>query len=253
MIPNTIHFCFGFAQPPTPFMFVHYLAVKSAWWVNRPSEIVLHYAHAPGGQWWDRVQRYARLEQIEPPTQVFGRPLRHFAHQSDVFRLECLLRQGGIYLDVDVLCLRPFTGLLGRECVMGRQLGLGLCNAVMLAAPASRFLAAWHQQYRTFRSAGRDKRWDEHSVRLPRKLAAKRGLRDTITVLPETAFFFPLWGEIDRFLVAGDVTPFDGSYCVHLWETFTVDRLRAIAPDSVRLGESALAKLMRPVMADETG
>jgi hypothetical protein len=252
-IPNVIHFCFGFDDQPPPFHYFHYLAVLTAWWVNRPDRIVLHYGNAPSGEWWERMQQYARLEHVEPPTEIFGRPLHHYAHKADVFRLELLLREGGIYLDLDVLCLRPFTGLLGRECVLAHQHppDVGLCNAVILAAPQSRFLSAWYEEYRTFRSKGRDEHWVEHGVWLPREIARRPELQQTLKMLPSTAFFFPVWTEIDRFLVDGDVRPFQHSYCVHLWETINMNLLREITPDSIQRGESALAKLVKPMLADE--
>ena len=38
--------------------------------------------------------------------QIFGNPVKRFAHQADVLRLELLLQFGGVYLDLDVLLLR---------------------------------------------------------------------------------------------------------------------------------------------------
>jgi len=83
----------------------------------------------------------------KPPTEVFGRPLRHFAHRADVLRLLALRRQGGIYLDMDTLCLKPFSDLLEYPCVRGRP---GLCNAVILSEPGGRFISAWLASYRQF-------------------------------------------------------------------------------------------------------
>jgi mannosyltransferase OCH1-like enzyme len=39
--------------------------------------------------------------------------LRHPAERSDILRLELLWRHGGVYLDVDLECLRPIEPLLG--------------------------------------------------------------------------------------------------------------------------------------------
>src|SRR5687767_12052334 len=56
MIPNRIHFIFGLHPDfgGKPFSFVHYLAIASAAAVNSPSEIILHHAHEPAGEWWER-------------------------------------------------------------------------------------------------------------------------------------------------------------------------------------------------------
>ena len=43
------------------------------------------------------------------------RPLTHAAHRADVLRLQLLIAQGGIYLDLDMIVLAPFTALLEHE------------------------------------------------------------------------------------------------------------------------------------------
>ena len=96
---------------------------------------------------------------VELPTEVFGNPLSHFAHKADVLRLRILLETGGIYLDLDTICQRPFTPLLDGQVVMGREEVLktdgsrevsGLCNATIIAPPRSRFLELWYDAYRAF-------------------------------------------------------------------------------------------------------
>lgn len=151
-----------------PLSFIHHLAVKSAWDCNQPAQILLYYKHEPHGEWWERSKSYLTLVPVEPPTEIFDRPLRHFAHQADVLRLEILMREGGIYLDMDVICLKPFSPLLKHTFVSGRQDDRGLCNAVILAAQGASFLRVWHESYKCFRSSG----WDEHSVLLPNALAS---------------------------------------------------------------------------------
>jgi hypothetical protein len=253
MIPNRIHFCCGFSDPPTEFLFVHYLAVKSASLVNEPDEITLSYHRAPGGIWWERVQPYVRPIQIEPPTEIFGRPLLHFAHQADVFRLRKLLAEGGIYLDIDTLCLQPFERLLGHEMVMALNSAGndGLCNAVMLARPGARFLRAWLSEFRTFRSRGRDEFYDEHAVRVPMQLFQRAELRDTITVLPYTAFFYPDCLRRELLFTATDITRWASSYCVHLWEAATMPILRRLTPEAVQTGTSAYCRMARPFLDGE--
>ena len=111
-IPNRFHFCFGL-MPGAQFLFAHYLAVKSAYVVNKPESITIYHAYPPAGEWWDAVQQFATVKQVNPIEEIFGRKLRHFAHRAGVLRLQTLDREGGIYMDADTLCLRPFTPLLG--------------------------------------------------------------------------------------------------------------------------------------------
>ncbi len=48
---------------------------------------------------------------VQAPTSIFGRPLRRFAHQADVLRLELLQQFGGVYMDMDILVLQQLDAL----------------------------------------------------------------------------------------------------------------------------------------------
>ncbi|MCU0914607.1 MAG: hypothetical protein MUC88_08600 [Planctomycetes bacterium] len=191
MIPNTIHFIFGLDEKfgGKPFSFLHFLAVYSAWKVNRPVDILVHYHYEPDTVWWREARKYVRLNRVKVPTEVFGNPLTHFAHKADVIRLEQLQQHGGIYLDLDVVCLNPFGPLLGHPMVMGCQAGTGLCNAVILADPHSEFLRVWRDSYRTFDQHD----WSRHSVLLPFRLAQEHP--DWIHVEGPYSFFYPVFNE----------------------------------------------------------
>jgi mannosyltransferase OCH1-like enzyme len=56
---------------------------------------------------------------VTAPKEIFGKRLRSFAHQADVLRLEILMREGGVYLDLDTITLRSFEPLMGDRLVMG--------------------------------------------------------------------------------------------------------------------------------------
>ncbi len=254
-IPNRFHFCFGMA-PGAQFVFAHYLAVKSAHMVNKPESITLYYAYRPAGEWWDAVQRFATLRQIEPIEEIYGRKLCHFAHRAGVLRLQTLHREGGIYMDADTLCLRPFMPLLGlNEVVMGLQgaEGYGLCDAVILAQPRAAFIDAWLRSYASFRSEGLDQFWDEHAVKKPLELMREPALAGRVTALDWRSFFYPDYFQAAPLFEDSDVAPWDGAYCLHLWETVNMAHVLRITPQSVRDGNHAYAKLARRFVTDETG
>jgi hypothetical protein len=248
-IPNVFHFCYGLL-PQAEFGFLEYLAIKSAVELNRPERVFLHYQHACSGPWWERVQELVTLNLVAAPLEIFGWPLQHYAHRSDVLRLNMLLEHGGIYLDIDTLCVRPFTALRTSECVLGQQpKKRGLCNAVILSEPRGVFLTAWLDRYHSFRSRGRDWHWDEHSVRVPARLARTRELRSHITVLNERAFFFPHWTEMECLFESADETLFQDSYYIHYWETLTRERwLQPITPETAVAGDSNFARFARRVL-----
>lgn len=255
MIPKIIHFIFGLAGDfgGKPFSFIHYMAIRSAHVCNPDYKIRFYCKHEPAGLYWDAARRYFELVMVEPPSSIHGRPLMHVAHQADVLRLQYLLEQGGVYLDLDTITVRSFDPLLDHQMVMGVQ-GRGakidgLCNAVMLAAPGSSFVRRWLESYRTFRSTGRDKYWDEHSVQLPLKLA--KAHPEEITILDRGAFFYPSaerQGILDLFV---EDKSFPAAYCHHLWEGLAWRLVEGINERNVGSVDTSYNRMARRFIADD--
>ena len=251
MIPNVLHVVFGLAQDfgGRPFSLVHALALRSAWAQNRFDATLFHHAHEPAGPLWRSVRPHLDLVRVDPPTQVFGRPVRRLEHQADVVRLDALLRHGGVYLDLDTISVRPLAPLFDHACVLGREQTPGsrihgLCNAVMLAEPGSAFVARWRDQYRTFDGDY----WHVHSVVVPRLLAEKAAPGEVHVEPPET-FFCPSWddgGLADLF--ERDVD-FPLARVHHLWAGTSWSRhLAELTPAGLRRGTSTYARLARPYL-----
>ena len=62
----------------------------------------------PSGHWWDLTKPMVKLEFVEPPVEIFGKPITQQAHKSDVIRLQVLLDEGGIYADMLTPCHHLF-------------------------------------------------------------------------------------------------------------------------------------------------
>jgi hypothetical protein len=219
-----------------PWSWFHHLSVLSAVAANPGAELLFWYEHEPDGQWWRASRPHLTLCPIEAPREIFGRPLVHPAHRADVVRLQVLLEHGGAYVDSDVWCLRPFANLEHGGWWMGRQGDdYGLCNATMGGDRGARFAELWLAEYRSFRSAGRDEHWDEHSVRLPLRLAA--GRPDLVTIYPPTVFFAPLWGKLRTVFKVPNhrrTKPLlADSYSVHLWESICWPWLSKMRPGNI--------------------
>lgn len=249
MIPNIFHFVFGMATDfgGRPFSLSHYLAIKSAVDVNRPTAVYFHYEFEPSGKWWDKAKPLLTLKKIKAPDNFMGRPLYHVAHKADVVRLQVLKETGGIYLDLDTICVKPLHELFNNSFIIGQELKPeyipknwrqkikyairkqfqgketgkinGLCNAALLAEKNSPFVNLWLDTYSSFRSKGRDKYWNEHSVFVPGKLAAAHP--DKITLLGPYAFHYPLYNKPGLQLMFEKVTDFPDAYLHHLWESFS--------------------------------
>ena len=193
--PKIIHFIYVGGRP---FSFIHFLAVYTAWKVNNPERILFHHSEEPSGYWWECAKPYLQLNKVEPVREIFGNPVKYRAHQADVIRLQMLRKFGGIYLDLDVLCINSLDPLLRHPVTMGIEPGVGLCNAVIIAQPDADFLQRWFEEYRSFNG----ELWNHHAVVLPWKLALQ--IPAAIHVENQYAFFYPshndpvhryLWGE----------------------------------------------------------
>jgi SAM-dependent methyltransferase len=238
-IPRILHYTFGMARDfgGKPWSLVHHVCLKSAVEWIRPEKVYFHCEFEPSGPWWELSRPLVSIAKMEAPKEIFGRPLRHVAHQSDVVRLKKLIEHGGIYLDADVLVQRSFDDLLENSTVLGREGEngeYGMANAVILAEPNAPFLQRWLAAYRSFRSSGRDEYWNEHSVQLPVKLAKEHP--DEITVLSPKAFFWPLWTEehLEWIFLSNKPVPLDGVYANHLWESNAWRYLENLTPGQVR-------------------
>ena len=249
MIPNILHFVFGMAPDfgGKPFSLAHYLSVRSAVELNKPASAFFHYQFEPEGEWWEKAKPLLTLNKIIAPDSFMGQPLYHVAHKADVVRLHALKETGGIYLDLDTISVKPLTDLLNHSFAIGQELkpkyipknwrqrikyklGLikansenatGLCNAVLLSEKNSEFVNFWLNEYKTFRSKGRDKYWNEHSVQVPERLATSHP--EKITKLSPYAFHYPLYDKAGLKLMFEEVNSFSDAYLHHLWESFSWD------------------------------
>lgn len=201
-IPNVVHFTWGLV-PESRMSFINYLAVRSALETIRPDALKIHYAYlAEDDVWLQRLLEQYNGSSVtlvshdmaaEYPRQVMQR--WQVSHLADVLRLDVLYGEGGIYLDMDVISLRPFDTLRGchRDVVLGHEGGSrhGLCNAVILARPNAAFLARWIGSYGSFSP----KQWNYHSVLLPKKLQLAPENTRLVCPLSPTAFFWPTWTD----------------------------------------------------------
>jgi hypothetical protein len=274
MIPRIFHFVFGMAPDfgGKPFSLVHYLAIKSAAELNHPEAAWFHFQYEPSGQWWEAARPLITLNRLKAPDQIMGRSLYHVAHKADVIRLQVLQETGGIYLDLDTISVKPLNDLLDNRFVIGEEmnpgfiprnarqklkhnikktLGLtkesppaGLCNAVLLSERNSEFVKRWLETYKDFRSTGRDKYWNEHSVQVPVKLAEKYpGL---LTRLHSRAFHYPLYTEGGLRSLFEEAREFPEAYLHHLWESFSWDKyLSLLTEKKIREESSTYNRIAR--------
>ncbi|KAK3384401.1 hypothetical protein B0T24DRAFT_82820 [Lasiosphaeria ovina] len=275
-IPNVVHFIYGLKNPLNNpgagrFDFLSYLAVRSAIVSLRPDAVYLHYSYLADppspdddadpltNPWIRRLSPHIKLVHHHPSSTKV-----QYAHLSDTMRLNFLLEQGGIYLDIDAFALRSFDKLLQsphpHDVVLGAEGGnrWGLCNAVIAARANSSFVARWLASYE---NVDFSREWNYHSVLLPKDMA--RDHPEEVCTLPPDAFFWPTWtwrhidwmheplsrqqaifwqGEIDRH--GGGL--FENQRAYHAWGQMAWDRyLKKLTPAVVRTKDTRFNLLMR--------
>lgn len=254
-IPRILHYVwFG----DEPLEFFHYLAIKSAVDCNPGFDVVMHAARTPWGPWWRAISHLVGVERCRRPRSIEGRCITHVAHAADLVRLDVLLAHGGVYLDIDTLCVSSFEPLLENITAMAVESPAGLhplrlCNAVIMAESGSAFIGAWRDGFRPsqslwsgFRSRGHDEFWAEMSVQYPGFLATLG--RFPLTVLPWYYFFDPGWDELDMLsFFVGTYDLHSDSYCHHLWQQMSWSGrfLRSLDRDMIHGHDSTFTRIAR--------
>ena len=177
-IPRIVHFVYGMMPQARPMPESVAIAVGMAHIVYFPARVMFHVSYTPLGVWWERVKSIVEVHvhAVATVATAQNRCLLHYAHRADVLRLRVLEEFGGVYLDTDVIALRPLPLNTSRFLIPWQDspawswrkgsLHYGMCNAVMASEPGSSAVRALLRNYGSFRSYGRDEFWDEHSVRL---------------------------------------------------------------------------------------
>ena len=256
MIPNKFHFVYLTTKDNIhpmyqEFHLMHYLCIKSAMVVNLPDEINVYCNQEPRGEWWDKIKDDVNIVFVEPPTEIFDIPKTELAHMSDVIRLQALLEDGGIYIDMDTICVRPYTDLLNNKFVMGEQ-GVngseGLCPAVIMSEKDSKFGEQWLYGFKdTFKGGppGSDG-WCTHSVFYPAFLSKE--IPQHIHVEPRSSFFYPTYHQISLKDMFETVTSFDKAYSHHLWETCSMKWIENITVDDIKSQDTTFNLIARKLL-----
>lgn len=246
MIPKVIHFIFfGF----TKFEFIHYLAVRSAAEVHQPDQIFLYYSQAPvDNPLWDAILPLVELVPVTPPEEFNGVKLESYQYRADILRLQKLIEYGGIYLDIDIISLKPFDKLLNNECVLGIESGdqtlesaESITNAVILCQPNNPFIQDW------LAATGnnlKDKHWAYHAVNLPVELLKNK--QYNVHLEPKKSFMPFGWRE--PWIFDDDQSKLDlleDSYTIHLWETIWQPDLVKVNNNYLKTSNSVLAQLCK--------
>jgi len=271
-IPKIIHLLY-FGE--TEFYNFHHRCIHSMLVYMPEYEIRIYNAREPPAEnkYWQDIKAHprVRIHKMDPPMFFDGFELKHFQYKADVVRLEVLYEHGGVYLDIDMLIVRPFHEIFAsghsfyiseeREGSAGRGSG-ALINAFLAAKPKNEFIKLWLNE---FKSGLRLGIWAHHIRDSNKQLIDNHPHyvhKYRIRVL-DWKLFMPLhWQDTEAFIrsetVGGGYEFPPESYGTHLWETILGDIMRKneflqkqkIELDMARV-TAAAAAATAPVAADE--
>ena len=226
MIPNIAHFVFFYSK--RDFLFVQYIAIVSARIVNN-CDVIIHYTIMPEGKFTDILKNDSRIiwkHVPDVPSTVGEKQIIRIEHRVDFYKINVMYEMGGICLDLDTVCVRPWHHLLhnkfvgGIESVEGQM--YGLCCAVFMTEVHGEFMKTWKDRYEDFFNP---LSWNACSVYLPGMISKEylMSVDDTVldpmcTVLFPESFFLLHWGECEKIWNDEYDIP-DELITLHLWHT----------------------------------
>ncbi|XP_073987745.1 uncharacterized protein isoform X3 [Rhodnius prolixus] len=156
LIPNIVHYIiFGNISID----FVTFLSLASVLKVHRPETIYVHCDYRLiENKYWKLLKSLShkfnvilRPKRLPRPGQVFGQPLSSVYHATDVARILIMREYGGIYLDTDVIVLKPLHTFLRYEMVVSWPANDNFGTQVLIGHKDARFLKLWLEGYRRYR------------------------------------------------------------------------------------------------------
>lgn len=127
MIPRILHQTWKTAEIP------------DRWRRARESWLEAH----PGWEYrfWTDEDLDQLVRERAPDFYPFWRRYPNQIQRVDAARYLILYEHGGVYADLDMICLRPLDRLLEHELVLPKTRPLGLSNQLMAARPGHPFMA----------------------------------------------------------------------------------------------------------------
>lgn len=199
------------------FTMSHFIAVKSAFLVQKPDKIYFWVNEEIDNFWWKACLKYVEVMKITVPRFINGVRIDSNQHKADVMRINILNRFGGVYFDMDLLSLRSVWELKreGRRIVMARECENKICNCFIMAEVGTGMIGRWIREYETKYGKVEDW-WGGLSVCMPHELSLEFG--EEIEVV-ERRVVMPFMYNDWRFFEENGEVDLEGCYCVHLWDT----------------------------------
>lgn len=224
MIPNIVHFIYPVNNKTRPFSSLNIQAVKRAATIQKPDTIRFWTNAKPGDiAGWGEIASMVDLIPTIMPEHEWPQ------YQSDTLRLNILYDQGGIYMDTDLLTLRPMPMFEDSLTISWEsEKRESISNALMISAPRVPFIAEWMRRLPQAQSSST---WAYGGVVLPAEMIYDSSVDTDDIIMMPPGFCCPLdlskaWlTEPELKEEAQRRVDFSESHGIHCFETFWRHRL----------------------------
>lgn len=243
VVPNVVHYIW--LSSGRDLKFHEVLGILSAQKYLKPEIIKLHCDKEPTGKWWSLYKNRLtslKIVNVDPNIRINGIEPWAIPVKSDMLRLRILQREGGIYLDFDVIAIQTFDDLRKYEFTLGLEYHGNpgrLNNGIIIAAPNARFFKIWLESYKDFTA----NEWDVHSCAAPYLLAPKY---PSLIHVDENRLNYP-GGNLLK-MIYNRIYNWTNNYAMHLWYRVysqTNTTILEFSPDNIKTLNSTFGELAR--------
>lgn len=106
LIPNIAHIVW-LGGGPMDFLF--YLCVLSLINMAKVDAVYIHGDGPPTGSYWELIKNHEKVHLIyrQQPGTIYGTNVNVLSHVTDIWRVDFMIKYGGIYVDTDTIFIRP--------------------------------------------------------------------------------------------------------------------------------------------------
>ena len=249
---NIIHFVYPVWPETRPLSYLNYIAVVAAKSIQKPDHIYFWVNKVPdNGGWWDAIKPHVHLmfsTHLNAPSENSKQIAKYPQYASDIVRLDIMYQYGGIYLDTDMILLKPLDEFLYDDITLCYEAFAGepqsICNALLVGNPKSVFIHLWKSILPMYLNG----KWAEGGVRLPFIISESHA--HLVNVKPPS-YFCPFdlqknWLlDTDPFAITCAEQTVENSYAIHAFETFWRNELLHVTPEWCAKNDSLFSRIAK--------
>jgi hypothetical protein len=138
-IPNIFHLIYESKNIDfEPYIF---FCIKSIIEINKPEKIYFYYNNLPRGKLWNKIENELILKKIDIPDNYVNSIDDFYIKYKKIIIYKNLIEYGGIYLDINSICISPLNDLLKYDFIKSNN------DEIICSAKKSHFAYKYFQFY----------------------------------------------------------------------------------------------------------